>query len=116
VPIGIVTNGGSANQTNKINNSGLNDLVDAVIVSEEFGVKKPDPAIFHEVCSRLAIGPAASWFVGDNPEADIIGADAVGMHTIWLEGSMPWPQDSRKCFKHQTTSLSEAFNLIIESL
>ena len=60
--IGIVTNGTAAQQTLKIHTVGLEPFVDAVIISEAEGVKKPDTELFEIAACRL--GPAwqgAGW-------------------------------------------------------
>jgi putative hydrolase of the HAD superfamily len=110
IPVGIVTNGGSRNQRMKLANTGLDKLVDHIVISEEFGAKKPNPAVFLSTCETLQINPTASWFVGDNPALDIVGAGAVGLRTIWLRRTMPWPAGQPECYTHSVHSLPEAFN------
>ena len=46
VPLGVVTNGPTELQWAKVRNTGVADLVDAVVVSGEFGVNKPHPFDF----------------------------------------------------------------------
>jgi putative hydrolase of the HAD superfamily len=58
---------------------------DAVVVSGEFGWRKPHPAIFQEALKRLDVTPQGTVFVGDDPEADIKGAAACGMDAILLD-------------------------------
>lgn len=111
-PLGIVTNGGSKNQRQKLINSGLDGLIDCAIVSEEFGAKKPDPSIFLGACKELEIDPTASWFVGDNPALDIIGAGAVGFRTVWLKRAAPWPKDVPRSYTRSARSLKEALSAI----
>jgi HAD superfamily hydrolase (TIGR01509 family) len=64
--------------------SALPDPPDAVILSYEVGLVKPDPAIFHLVCDRLGISPAEILFVGDTPSADIEGPQAIGMPAMLI--------------------------------
>nr|WP_256439457.1 HAD-IA family hydrolase [Microvirga sp. HBU67558] len=59
--------------------SALPDTPDAVILSYEVGLVKPDPAIFNLVCDRLRLQPAEILFVGDTPSADVEGPQAIGM-------------------------------------
>ena len=68
---------------------GLSPLVDALCVSEELGVEKPDRRIFEEAVRRCAAAatPApveARWMVGDAPGPDIGGARASGLRAAWL--------------------------------
>jgi putative hydrolase of the HAD superfamily len=114
--IGIVTNGGSRNQRKKLANTGLDRLVDGCIVSEEFGAKKPDPAIFLAACEMLRLDPGAAWFVGDNPELDIIGAHRVGLRTIWMKRSIPWPEAAVRCYVCEVNSLEEVLGEIMRDV
>jgi len=83
VRLGMVTNGRSRTQREKIDRFGLAPLFDCIAVEEEFGVGKPDPRVFRHVLERLEGDPARSWMVGDNLEADVRGAQGVGIHAIW---------------------------------
>ena len=49
---------------------GLDDLVDAYLLSFELGTQKPDPAIFRAACDRLGLAPADMLMVGDDRIAD----------------------------------------------
>lgn len=82
--IGLVTNGFTIFQERNFRALGISHLFDEVIVSESVGSKKPDPVIFETVCCRLNVQPSECIFVGDNPIADIEGANRVGMHTIYI--------------------------------
>ena len=62
----------------------LPDPPDAVILSYEVGLAKPDPAIFRLVCDRLGLQPAEILFVGDTPSADVEGPRAIGMPAMLI--------------------------------
>ncbi len=108
VPLGIVSNGRSAVQRRKIANTALGSRVDAVFISEEVGVKKPDPAIFLAACEGLGIDPDASWFVGDHPLLDVQGSKARGFRAIWVQGSTPWPDSVSPCYDLAVDRLASA--------
>jgi len=91
--IGIVTNGTAAQQTLKIHTVGLESCVDAVIISEAEGVKKPDTELFEIAARRLGTGVAEGWMVGDHPTADISGGRAAGLRTGWVSRGKEWPRD-----------------------
>jgi putative hydrolase of the HAD superfamily len=63
---------------------GIRPLFASLADSALVGVEKPDPAIFHRVLGELKVGAESAWMIGDNPEADIRPAAALGMRTIWL--------------------------------
>ena len=96
LPAAIVTNGGSAMQSRKIDASGLRGLVDAAVISEELGVAKPDPRIFEHAMAKIGAVAADSLFVGDNPEADILGAKGVGMRAAWLRRGREWSYEDQR--------------------
>lgn len=89
--IGIVTNGGASQQV-KIDVSGLRELVDGVVVSELAGCSKPDPAIFRAAADACGCRLDGGWMVGDNPEADIGGAAACGLRTVWISRGRRWEE------------------------
>jgi putative hydrolase of the HAD superfamily len=80
----IITNGFEEIQERKLRNSNILGYFNHVINSEMAGVKKPDPIIFHLALERSHVLPQNALMVGDNLEADILGARAVGFHTIHL--------------------------------
>ena len=82
--IGIVTNNRTAEQQEKLRHLGMSHLVDALITSEDVGVLKPDPAIYAQALQRLGATPAETVMVGDNWQADVVGALAVGIRPVWL--------------------------------
>src|SRR5215207_784594 len=84
VSIGVVTNNVRHEQVEKLRFCGLDGLVDVLVTSEDVGVAKPDPAIFHAALEQLACTPDQVVMVGDSWENDIVGASRVGIRSIWL--------------------------------
>jgi len=62
---------------------GLEPFLDAVLISEAEGVRKPDPTIFKMAAERCGVNPWESAFVGDHPDVDVMGAGAAGLISIW---------------------------------
>ncbi len=91
VPWGIVTNGSSTSQLGKIRKLGLADRARCIVISEEVGVRKPDAEIFRLAAGRLGLAAGDILFVGDHPEADVVGAANAGMRTAWLHRGRTWP-------------------------
>ena len=84
VKIGVVSNNLLEEQREKMRHCGLDAYVDALIVSEEAGVSKPDPAIFAIALERLGAAAGDAVMIGDSWAADIEGAIAAGVRAIWF--------------------------------
>lgn len=56
----------------------------ALSFSDEIGLRKPHPEIFHRTLTALGVMPAEAAHVGDDPATDVAGARAVGMRAIHL--------------------------------
>ncbi len=78
----IITNGFKEVQNNKLSNSGIKHFFKTVTNSEEAGVKKPNPFIFEHAIKISGAATNNSIMIGDNYEADILGAEAIGLKTI----------------------------------
>jgi putative hydrolase of the HAD superfamily len=89
--IGIVTNG-APTQELKIDAAGLRGLVDGCAISEVVGVRKPDPAIFHAAAARCGCALDGAWVIGDSATADIAGAVACGLRSVWLSRDRAWEE------------------------
>ncbi len=87
VRLGLVTNGASVLQRDKIRAIGLEHDLDPIVVSSEIGARKPDRAPFDHAVVAGALDPAATWFVGDNLWVDVLGAGRAGLRTVWLNRS-----------------------------
>jgi len=84
VRIGIVTNGVVPEQADKIRICDIGPRLDAVVISEEAGTSKPDPAIFRTALARLDSSPEEALMVGDSWEDDILGAQETGLPAVWV--------------------------------
>lgn len=84
--LGIITNGTSAAQRGKLRQSGLEDLFDPelIIVSGEYGFRKPDPRLFHAACEKAGVRPEECVYVGDLFRRDVLGAYHAGMTPVWI--------------------------------
>jgi len=59
--------------------TGLEGLVDFIVVSSEVGIRKPDPRIFNLALDRAAVRPHEAMHVGDLVEDDFRGAERAGI-------------------------------------
>ncbi|CAN3980703.1 Putative hydrolase [Kitasatospora purpeofusca] len=95
--LGIVSNGGTGAQLEKIRRTGLGPMVDGWVISEEADCLKPDPLIFEIAARRCGVAPtgdwaAHTWMVGDHAPADIAGAELAGLRSVWLHHGRPWAE------------------------
>ena len=81
--LGLITNGSVRMQRAKLQCLGLTSAFDAVLVSDEEGISKPDPRIFLRALERLGTAPDRAVFVGDHPDVDVAGARRAGMKAVW---------------------------------
>jgi len=89
--LGLLTNGPADIQRHKLAHAGLAAEFDAVAVSGEIGVGKPDAAAFAVVAAGLGVRADEAVMVGDSWDRDILGALAAGMAAIWLSNGRPVP-------------------------
>jgi len=78
----IITNGFKEVQQGKLNNANIEHYFDTVTNSEMVGVKKPNPKIFSHALDMAKANIANSIMIGDNLEADVLGALGVGLDAI----------------------------------
>jgi len=78
----IITNGFKEAQQAKLNQSNIDHYFVTVTNSEMVGVKKPNPKIFHHALHMANTTIENSIMIGDNLEADILGALNIGMDAI----------------------------------
>jgi putative hydrolase of the HAD superfamily len=91
VPV-VVSNGVTRQQEAKIRTTGLDRYLADWVISEEAGVSKPNPRIFAIAAHRARMRLGGAWMIGDSPEADIGGASALGLRSVWLHRGRRWTQ------------------------
>ena len=80
----IITNGFDEVQHVKLKYSNLDSFFNCVITSEKVGFKKPNRKIFEYALNCANANPEESVMIGDDLEADILGAQQAGMHVIFF--------------------------------
>jgi phosphoserine phosphatase len=81
----LLTNGSPDLQREKL--AGVPDIVpyfDHIVISGEFGKGKPSADIFRHALERLGIEPEHGIMVGDKLTTDILGANTIGMTSVWI--------------------------------
>jgi putative hydrolase of the HAD superfamily len=92
--LGLVTNGPRSAQEPKLAGAGLADVFDAIVFAGADTAPKPDPEPFERLVAELGVEPARAVMVGDSLSADVAGAQAVGMRTVYRSGDAAGPESS----------------------
>ena len=80
--LGIVSNN-AASVRQTLDDLELSSCFDCIVISEEVGLQKPDPAIIRLACERCGLKPRDALYVGDHP-FDITCAHDAGAAAAWL--------------------------------
>ena len=83
----LITNGFQEVQHTKLSGSGLEPYFETLTVSEEVGVKKPNPEIFRYALKKAGATTEESLVIGDEMAVDIDGARAAGIDQILFNPS-----------------------------
>lgn len=79
-PVGVLTNGDGELQRAKLAAHGIDDLVDAIVISNEVGAVKPQAGIFET--AEEALAAERHVYVGDEYESDVQPAKDAGWEAI----------------------------------
>ncbi|KAJ8673534.1 hypothetical protein QAD02_004796 [Eretmocerus hayati] len=83
--LGLITNGPSSAQWEKIQKLNLQPYFDVILVSGDLPWEKPEAKIFEEACRYLRVSPENCIMVGDKLETDILGGIEAGFAgTVWI--------------------------------
>ena len=90
-PLVAISNGNA-----DVHRVGLGDYFKAGVSAHEFGVGKPDPRIFHAGAAAAGVAAHEVLHVGDDAALDVLGAQAVGMQTVWVNrANHAWVHDGK---------------------
>ncbi len=106
----ILSNGFKELQSHKMRSSGIDEYFKKVVLSDDIGILKPWPEIFHFALSTTQSELNNSLMIGDSWENDIVGAAGVGMHQVFynLSGRTDLPFAPT----YQITDLKDLFNFL----
>ena len=82
--LGIITEGLAVKQAEKLVRMRVHPYVspNAIFISNQLGISKPNPKIYQRACSDLNLKPSESMYVGDNPAHDLDPPREIGMITV----------------------------------
>lgn len=107
----ILSNGFRELQEQKMRSAGILPYFKKIVLSEDIGVHKPFPAIFHFAMSATQSELHTSLMIGDNWKNDITGAKEVGMGQGYY-----CPDAESSGFEFQPTFLLRDWKEIVEVL
>jgi 2-haloacid dehalogenase len=114
VGLALITNGLEEVQRPRLERSTIGGCFDAVVISEEVGAAKPDPAIFDVALARMGHPPREQvLMVGDSLTSDIAGANRSGIDACWFNpAGLPLPQAPGVQVRYEIRELGELLELV----
>jgi len=82
--VGILTNGFAETQWKKIEQFDLKNTAKEIVISEEFGVLKPNRQIFEHSAELVGVEPSEILYVGDSLTSDVEGGSNAGWQVAWF--------------------------------
>jgi putative hydrolase of the HAD superfamily len=84
-PLAVVTDAQSAYARGELHKVGLLDYFDPIIVSGDYGYRKPDRRLFQFALDGVRVAAEHALYVGNDMHCDISGAAEVGMKTVMFD-------------------------------
>ncbi len=113
IRLALVTNGASAPQRAKIERFALTERFEHIQIEGEFGLGKPEPAVYRHLLERFGVRPEAAWMVGDNLEWEVHAPRRLGIRGIWCNSTgRPHPPASEVHPDDIVANVTEVVRLI----
>ena len=115
--LGIISNtSDDQNVQGILTRSGLHPYFEYILTSAAFGVRKPDRRIFQAALTHFQVLPAAAAMVGDLLETDMLGANQMGIYSIWITRRARVPEQGELVIQPQAvvTALDQIPPLLVE--
>jgi HAD superfamily hydrolase (TIGR01549 family) len=113
VDVAITTNLTTRIQLAKVEKLGLEPSIDLLITSEETGREKPGSVMFTLPLARLDRRASEAVMIGDNVDADIVGANAVGLETVLWNADPDEPLEGRREPDHRIDAFEALTELVL---
>ncbi len=81
----ILSNAQAVVTRDELDELGFTEKFDGILLSSECGCKKPDPKFFKMLFDKYGIDKKSAIMVGDEQKADIGGARAFGIRSVWAK-------------------------------
>jgi len=93
--IGLLSNSSRGFLRPLLEQEGVADLFDEVIVSGEVGISKPEPGIFTHALEQMNVVPEEAVFIDDS-SGNVAAASSVGIRSIFFTGEPLLREELRK--------------------
>jgi putative hydrolase of the HAD superfamily len=85
--MGIVSDGQSAWAVPELHAVGLRHYFKPIIVSGDFGYRKPDKRLFEKALADMKLAPSEAIFIGNDMYHDVFGAQQLGIKTVFFKSN-----------------------------
>ncbi len=107
--LGLISNtSDDKNVQQLIDRHGLRPYFEYIVTSARCGIRKPDGRIFQMALDHFGARPEAAAMVGDTLEADILGANQMGIYSIWITRRSTLPEEGELPIQPQAVVASLA--------
>ena len=90
----------------------MTECFNGVVVSQDFGWRKPSQNVFQEILRRLKVDGEEAVYVGDSPEEDIKGAHKAGMETIFIPSQFYGVAELEKVAAHPDLRINDLTEIL----
>lgn len=86
IRLGLVSDSQEVYIVSELQLVSLDSLFESVVISSQFGYRKPDPRLFQKALKEMGVSTTDDvLYVGDNWERDIVGASNAGIQSVWIQ-------------------------------
>ncbi len=110
--LGLITNGISGLQQNKLKMLGIDSIFDRILVSGEYNCPKPQLRGFELMAEWLNLTPSEMMYVGDNPVNDVDASRRAGYTPVYVNTVGQWPRPDIEQCEYQVETIAEIPSLV----
>jgi HAD superfamily hydrolase (TIGR01662 family) len=116
-PLGVISNAADDENVQELIDKGeLRPYFGFIVSSAACGIRKPDAHIFQLALDHFKVSPEKTVMIGDTLDADILGANRLGIYSIWITRRANKPPEGELSIQPQAviSTLSEMPALLEE--
>jgi putative hydrolase of the HAD superfamily len=117
----IITDGVPIKQYEKILRLNIYKLFDLIIISDEIGIKKPNPELFKFWLKKFGVSGQEAIYIGDRIDKDIVPANVNNIHSVYLHRGGKYDKhhvdlkiEGKMKPNYEIKNLNELFDIIDE--